>query len=89
MLVAHHADGTKALWSIDRLIYDVNRLTNDYFNKYGTKPNYIKLPFGLAAAIHSEYKEIISFEHTSLCFFCNLLVCETFSVTTPDEIEVF
>ena len=65
---------------------------NDFIDKYNKYPKYLKLPLWISNCMKQVMRDMSHFNldyNTGLLLYRNLVVCETITITQPEEIEVF
>lgn len=64
----------------------------DFTDKYNKYPKYLKLPLWISYYMKQEMKDMEHFNldyNTELLLYRDLVVCETITISQPEEIEVF
>lgn len=77
---------------IPEIIVVIQNKVHDYYMKYHTEPKYVKMPLWLVQGVKQRMAEIetLNIEYnTGLIKWFNLCVCDTVSIETIEEIEVF
>ncbi len=65
---------------------------NDFVEKYNQYPKYLKLPLWISNYMKQTMRNIQNLNldyNTKLLLYRNLAVCETITISQPEEIEVF
>ncbi len=78
---------------------ELNKLENiikdkicDFVDKYNKYPKYLKLPLWISNCMKKAMKDMEHFNldyNTEMLLYRDLLVCETITISQPEEIEVF
>lgn len=64
----------------------------DFIDKYNKYPKYLKLPLWISNCMKRIMKDMEHFNldyNTELLLYRDLVVCETITISNPEEIEVF
>lgn len=79
--------------NINKLDDYINRLHYDYYEKYGEKPRYIKVPIWVWVLLRENCYRILGYspkmDENDYDKYRGLLVCPTKSIETTEQIEVF
>ena len=65
---------------------------NDFVEKYDQYPKYLKLPLWISNYMKQAMRKVQNLKldyNTELLLYRNLVVCETITISQPEEIEVF
>lgn len=70
----------------------INKKIYDFTDKYNKYPKYLKLPLWISNGMKKAMKNMEHFNldyNTELLLYRDLVVCETITISQPEEIEVF
>lgn len=78
--------------SVQEIIDYIERLGEEYELRYGTSPNYVKIPMYVYYAFEAVKKMICAYagdNDSEVKKVAGLAVCPTISITSIEQIEVF
>lgn len=76
--------------SLDKVAYDIAKRINEFHEKYGIRPHYIKLSNWLYEKLMAYFiTEFYKDAKTGMVTIYGLIACPTISIQEPDQFEVF
>lgn len=70
----------------------IHNKIHDYIDKYDKYPKYLKLPLWISYCMKQAMRDMQHLNldyNTELLIYRDLVVCETITISQPEEIEVF
>lgn len=77
-----------SVYDIEMILKYIVKKKKEYYDKYGVEAKYVKVPYFFKSYINSKLGEFMTFNNDE-CTIYGLKICETHSISTFFDMEVF